>query len=107
MGKKTFQKTILAITETQENINILERVFIALYREMGKAEYNICDGGQIRFSGEIAERIKEKISESGKGKHKNSKETLEKILKAHKGISMSEEQKKRKLVMLIGVKKEY
>ena len=44
-GKENFIKTILAIAGSKENINILEKVFIALYREMGKAEYNIADGG--------------------------------------------------------------
>ena len=44
-GKENFTKTIIAITETQENANILEKVFIKLYREIGKAEYNLATGG--------------------------------------------------------------
>ena len=31
-GIENFSKEILAVAETQENIDILERVFIALYR---------------------------------------------------------------------------
>ena len=63
MEFKTFQKTILAITETQENADILERVFISLYREMGKAEYNMA-------SGKIYENDEKKMAEI-KAKHKN------------------------------------
>ena len=44
-GLENFTKSILAITETKENINILEKFFIALYRKEGKAEYNISCGG--------------------------------------------------------------
>ena len=45
-GIENFSKTILAVTETKENIDILERAFIAMYRAEGKAEYNIADGGE-------------------------------------------------------------
>lgn len=45
-GKENFSKTILAVTETKENIDVLERVFIAMYRAEGEAEYNIADGGE-------------------------------------------------------------
>ena len=44
-GLENFSKEILAIAETKENINILEKVFIALYRADNKAEYNISAGG--------------------------------------------------------------
>lgn len=45
-GIKNFSKSILAITEIKENVDILERAFIAMYRSEGKAEYNLADGGQ-------------------------------------------------------------
>ena len=44
-GIENFEKIILAVTETRNNIDILEKVFIKLYRKEGKAEYNITDGG--------------------------------------------------------------
>lgn len=44
-GIENFSKSILAVTETKENVDILEKFFIALYRSEGKAEYNISNGG--------------------------------------------------------------
>ena len=60
-GKKNFTKTILAIAGIKENINILEKVFIQLYREQGKAEYNIADGGN---GGNLGNVVNEKIRNS-------------------------------------------
>jgi len=93
-GLQNFTKEILAIVETQENINLLEEVFIKLYREIGKAEYNIADGGQIRFSGENAIKVYSKISESNKG-YKHSEEAKKKISNYHKGKKLSEETKRK------------
>ena len=93
-GLQNFTKEILAITETEENINLLEEVFIKLYREIGKAEYNIADGGQIRFSGENAIKVYSKISNSHKG-HKTSEETKRKMSQSHKGRKISEETKRK------------
>ena len=44
-GIENFEKKIIAICETSKNADILEKIFIALYRAEGKAEYNIADGG--------------------------------------------------------------
>ena len=44
-GINNFSKEILAVTETKKNADILEKVFIALYRAEGKAEYNLANGG--------------------------------------------------------------
>lgn len=98
---KNFSKKILAVCETQENADVLEKVFIKIYREMNKAEYNICDGGNgILCSGEfeikrrmrisetskgriVSEETRKKISESNKGKkHPHTEETKNKISKA-------------------------
>ena len=97
-GIENFSKGILAITETQGNADILERVFIALYRAEGKAEYNIADGGQIRFSGKEAilrnEKIKLHNNKYWLGK-KRSPETCKKLSDINKGKHLSEEHKRK------------
>lgn len=91
-GIKNFSKSILAVTEKKEVADILEKHFIALFREEGKAEYNIADGGQIRFSGENLEFIKSKISKAHKGK-KFTEEHKRKISEANSGKKLSEDRK--------------
>ena len=106
-GIENFSKSILAVAHTKENIDILEKVFIALYRAEGKAEYNIADGGSgcycsgefekqrkqkiskasaehwKNYTDEEIQRIKQKISIKNKGKkHPHSNETKQKISKA-------------------------
>lgn len=93
-GLENFSKEILAITEKQENADILEKVFIKLYRANGKAEYNIADGGQIRFSGESAKIIRDKISKAHKGKH-YSEEHKRKLAESHKGFKFAEDSKRK------------
>ena len=117
-GIENFKKNILAITETKENVNILEKVFIKLYREEGKAEYNISDGGTggdlgksvnklrgLKLKGRKAwnkgvpcsEETKKKISEINTGKKHVpcSEETKRKISKSNLGKIVSEETKKK------------
>ena len=81
-GKENFTKTILAIAGTKENINILEKVFIALYRADGKAEYNIANGGD-GLSSEWWENNPE-IREVHRMNVKKSHNTLEFKLKKSK-----------------------
>lgn len=92
-GKENFSKSILAITSVKKNVDVLERIFIKLYRELGKAEYNVANGGtggqdgrkhtvdeKKKISKASAEHWKrkgykefvgKKISESLKGKKRN------------------------------------
>ena len=98
-GIENFSKIILAITETQKNIDILEKVFIKIYREIGKAEYNIAGGGNIPpsfqdFDLEKQIEIKKKLSESHK-KAMNRPEVIEKCKLSHLGKIISDEQKKK------------
>ena len=44
-GIKNFNKEIIAVYYSRDEVNILEKEYIALYRSIGKAEYNIADGG--------------------------------------------------------------
>ena len=46
LGKENFSKEVLAICYDVNELNILETQYIALYRSIGKAEYNIADGGE-------------------------------------------------------------
>lgn len=92
-GKENFTKTILAVAGTKEVIDVLEKVFIQLYREQGKAEYNLATGGtggqdgrkhtfeeKIKISKassehwkrqDYKEKVGKKISESLTGKKRN------------------------------------
>ncbi len=117
-GLENFSKEILAIVGTKENADILEKVFIALYREMGKVEYNVADGGQGGNLGEevnvkrgkllkgkkawnkgipCTDEVKEKLRKIHLGsKHKKfSEDGKRKISEAHKGKHHSEETKKK------------
>lgn len=97
-GKENFTKRIIAIAGTKENINVLEKVFIALYRSEGKAEYNIAnggDGGEL-FKGhthsleckEFMRKINQGCNNPFYKKHHNP-ETLEKLRNAHLGKKLS------------------
>ena len=66
-GIDNFSKEIIAICYNEHMLNILEKEYTALYRNIGKAEYNIADGGNFSktFSGGSR-------SENGFKKWKNS-----------------------------------
>lgn len=84
-GLDNFTKRIIAVCETHEIANSLEKIFIRLYRDLGKAEYNICDGGSSPlFSGEFDIQRRMKISETSKG-HNVTAETRKKISIANTG----------------------
>ena len=88
-GIKNFSKKIIAICETQENIDILEKIFIKLYRTDGKAEYNIAEGGNGGYTCEYMtkeqkEQYLKNLSKSLQG-HFVSNETKLKISNANKG----------------------
>ena len=80
-GLGNFSKKVIAICETKENANILEKIFIKLYREVGKAEYNISNGGD---GGNQGDECNKRISKSLMG-HPVSEETRNKISESHKG----------------------
>ena len=79
-GIENFSKSILAITEIKENIDILEKLFINLYRSEGKAEYNIADGGT---GGDLGDNWRKSIKKSMNGIF--TKEMKEKLSESHKG----------------------
>lgn len=121
-GIENFEKEIIySRIQYKETADDMERFAIAKERSIGKAEYNIADGGQgggIKGT-KLSEETKRKISESlkgnknGCGKHSEehnkkisdalkrkslSEETRRKLSEAHKGKKrgpMSEEQKRK------------
>ncbi len=103
-GIENFKKDILVFGIVKKDlINLLEKEYIKFYRSIGKAEYNIADGGQ-GFSGKhgpISEEAKRKISEAKKGqvswmkgKH-HSEDAKRKNSEAHKGHQTSEETRRK------------
>ena len=45
-GRKNFSKKVIAVCNSYDKLNILETVYIELYKSIGKAEYNIDKGGK-------------------------------------------------------------
>lgn len=96
--KKNFTKIILAITGKKEVIDVLEKVYIKLFRESGKAEYNIADGGQggDLFKGHThSEEYKKFMKEINQGnnnpfyKKHHTPEALEKMRNYRLGKKLS------------------
>ena len=103
-GKENFKKDILVFDIVKKDlINELEKGYIAFYRSIGKAEYNIADGGE-GGAGPLSEETKKKIAETlkghpgwNKGKHL-SYEARKRMSEAHKGKMsgpLSEETKRK------------
>lgn len=93
-GLQNFSKRIIAICETPENADILEKVFIKLYREMGKAEYNVADGGVLHYV--VNNEIRKILSESHKGR-KHTEEQKRKIGESNKKHYENHPERKLKL----------
>lgn len=93
-GIFNFKKEILySRIQYRETADDMERFAIAKERAIGKAEYNIANGGN--GTGTVSDETKQKISEIKKGivpwnKGKKGLQTA-----WNKGISMTEEQKKK------------
>lgn len=97
-GIKNFSKEIIAVCYSEDILNILEKQYIALYRSIGKAEYNIADGGD---GGNLGEQSLKKIGEKQK-EHWSDPEYKERQRKSHlgkspvnKGTHLSEELKEK------------
>lgn len=69
-GKENFEKHIISKCVSKTLVNLLEIITIKHYREQGKAEYNIANGGQGGWNAgrTISEVTKKKISKTEKGK---------------------------------------
>lgn len=92
-GVENFNKEIIAVCDSRNVANILEIEYIKLYREIGKAEYNIADGGVISQNEKMIESIRESVV-----KHYNSPEgliTRKKISEKRKGVLLPESAKEK------------
>lgn len=127
-GIENFEKEILySNIQYKETADDMERFAIKKERALGKAEYNIADGGQ-GYNGPRTEEWKLKISESEKGKYVSeetrkrisevkkghpsplkgkhrSEESKRKMSEAHKGKKQSEETKRKRSESLKGMKR--
>ena len=66
-GIENFKKDILVFGIVRKDfIDLLEKEYIKFYRSIGKAEYNIANGGNGR--GTVSDETKQKISKSRSGK---------------------------------------
>lgn len=91
-GIENFEKEILySHIQYKETADDVESFDIAKERAIGKAEYNIANGGQ---GGNLGEEVNRKISESLKGKHL-TEETKQKVSESLKGRHRSEEDNKK------------
>lgn len=87
-GIENFEKKILVFNITSKMfIDALEKEYVYFYRSIGKAEYNIADGGQgnggWNKGKHLSEEYKNKLADAMKGKHL-SEETKKKISEATK-----------------------
>lgn len=91
-GIENFEKEILySCIQYKETADDVERFAITKERALGKAEYNIANGGQ---GGNLGEEVIRRRSEALKGKHR-TEETKRKMSEAKKGRRLSEEWKRR------------
>lgn len=82
-GIENFKKEILyANIQYQDTADSVEMYAIAKERSVGKAEYNIANGGNC--TGTVSDETRKKLSDSHKGK-RLSEETKRKITEANKG----------------------
>ena len=93
-GIENFKKEILySRIQYRETADDMERFAIAKERAIGKAEYNLANGGQ---GGNLGDAINKKISEALKNKNKGKKlseETKQKISEKMKGNTNSKGKK--------------
>lgn len=80
-GIENFEKFLICYTTSEKDACEKEIFWIAHYRSLGKAEYNISNGGNGGF---LNEELNKKRSKTLKGRHL-SDEHKNKISKAHQG----------------------
>lgn len=120
-GKENFEKIVLKVCQSQQDMDFYEKKFIEEYKTLSPNGYNCTTGGEtVIFSQETIEKMKisqigrihsesvrKKISESNKGiqdvsgennpmyGRNHSEEAKKKMSEAKKGKKLSEEHKKK------------
>ena len=96
-GRGNFKKEIIEVALSKFEVNALEKYYIAKERALGKAEYNISNGGEGNMGYRHTDEDRRKMSESHKGnipwmkgKH-HTEEAKEKNRQAHLGKKLSQE----------------
>lgn len=98
LGIENFSKDILAICHSLEEENILEKIYIKLYKDVGKAEYNRSIGGDGGYTGDESYRkigLKQKKCWENPEYRKRQSESHKGISPANKGVPMTPEQYER------------
>ena len=104
-GMESFEKEILySRIQYKKTVDDMERFAIAKERAIGKAEYNIADGGSGPVGVSFSDEHKRRISEALKGRH-HTEESKRKMSEAQKGKHISEEQRKNHSEALRGKKR--
>lgn len=100
-GLQNFTKTILAVAGTKEVVDILEKVYIQLYREQGKAEYNLAEGG---LGGFVSKEANEKNRQAHLGTKQSAESNLKrsKTLMGHPSYFRTEEWRKHRSKIMKG-----
>ncbi len=93
LGIENFSKRIIAICHTDEILNILEIEYIALYKSIGKAEYNKAKGGKTAAGFKHTDEWKSLMSKKFKGRNVSEEQKI-KISKTLKKFYKSEEGKR-------------
>ena len=83
-GIDKFSKEILAVCHNSDVCDILEMQYIKMYRDIGKAEYNIAEGGFGDSRKYLTQEERDKIQEK-MNKRLNSPEVKRKMSELHKG----------------------
>ena len=98
LGIENFSKDILAICHSLREENILEKIYIKLYRDIGKAEYNRAAGGDGGYISEEAYQkigLKQKKCWENPEYRKRQSESHKGIPPTNKGVPMTPEQYER------------
>jgi group I intron endonuclease len=83
-GPDCFEKEILHICESKEEMNFVETFYISFFDTKIPNGYNLTDGGEGLLGFVPSEETCKKLSESHKG-HKHSEETKRKMSESAKG----------------------
>lgn len=94
-GIKNFSKRIIECCYDENEINRLERYYIAYYQSIGKAEFNIAEGG------EGGNNYKYKTKEEMKEHNKKLSESMHKMYNSPKGEELKKNLREKRKLQII------